>query len=43
MFAKHDRRKSELVTRWGDPVPVKGQDAKALAAEVEAFFERIVG
>jgi hypothetical protein len=43
MFAKHERRKPELTTKWGDRVPVKMRDSKALAAEVEAFFERLVG
>jgi predicted DNA-binding WGR domain protein len=43
MFAKHERRKPELTSKWGDPAPVKARDSKALAAEVEAFFERLVG
>jgi predicted DNA-binding WGR domain protein len=43
MFTKHQRRKPELASKWGDPLPVKTRDARALAAEVEAFFERLVG
>lgn len=42
LLEMHEKRKPELVGKWGKPLRVKG-DVNALAAEVEAAAVRILG